>query len=587
MFSVWSDAEASATGQSETVFWWLVRLRWLAVCGVALVLTITGAILHQLPPGATIRLWAVAAILATYNGVLAFFGPQRGPAWLTSFGVQIAADCLALACLVHFAGGVDNPFLPLFVLHVVNANIVLSGRGAQWVLALALALVVGIPLAEGLELLPHYCLHPTAASCPGQELGLPLLATLGGLVLTLVACSLFTRFLTEGLRQGRRRLLATVNELHVEKDRLNQARSEIDTERGRLQAIIDCMGDAVMCWDPSGRVLVSNQRARELEHAGSFTSDPELTEALRRTIADEQFASGMRSTFEIGDRTFEATHSPVRGPQGGLLGLVTVARDISDRLAMEKHLMYQEQMSVVGKLAASVAHEINNPIGVIFLYSQHALAKLPAGSPVHDHLETIRRNADACRKIVVGLLDLARRHKPERRPVELHLLCREIVDSVRPLAAGAGAVVSMGERGGTSDIWAYADAAMLRQALLNLAVNAVEAVGPGGEIAIGCYETLERGTTTHVIEVRDNGPGIPPELVGQIFQPFFTTKASGTGLGLSIADNVVKSHNGHIEVDSVQERGTLLRIVLPCMASSDVLPPPVILPKAEDRERRP
>lgn len=559
---VWSQAEASGAEPSQTVFWWLVRLRWFALAGVSGILLLAGPVLDNLAADSTPWLWATAGALAAYNTVLTLVGPARGPTWFTAFGAQIALDCIALAALVHFAGGVENPFLPLFVLHVVTANVVLSGRSAAAVLGLAVALIAFVVLGEGAGLMEHHCLSREGAPCFGDALGVRALGVFGGLVLTLVATSIFTRFLTDRSRQGQRRLVATVSELNAEKDRLAHARLAVETERVRLQAIIDCMGDAVTFFGPSDEIIISNQRARELWGGTRPAAAPQSLTALFNQKKGLPGAA-VQSTFERGGRSFEATHSLVRSPQGDTIGCVMVARDITDRLAFERHIMHEEQMSVVGKLAAAVAHEINNPIGVICMYSQHALASLPSESPVQKHLETIRRNADNCSKIVAGMLNLARPHKPERRPVDLRLLCREVIESVHPLAMNAGVSVSSGRHKSTVPIWASADAGLLQQALLNLMVNAIEAVGRGGEVSIGAFETQDGPATAYAIEVRDTGPGIPPAKVEQIFQPFFTTKDSGTGLGLSIADNVVKSHDGRIEVESKVGAGTVFRIVLP------------------------
>ncbi|MBI4509918.1 MAG: hypothetical protein HY698_09805 [Deltaproteobacteria bacterium] len=564
MFSGWPVNEGTDPESNEAVFWWLVRLRWAAVLGVALVLLLAGPVFHRLPTGSAPWLWITAFGLLVFNTMLALLGPHRGWRWLTGFAGQITVDCAALAMFVHLAGGIDNPFLPLFVLHVVNANIVLGGRAALGVLGLAIALASGVVLAEGTGLIEHHCLRQVGALCSGGALDLAALAVLGGLVLTLVASSLFARFLTAKLRAGKRRLLSTVDELTAEKQQLAETRAAIETERARLQAIIDCMGDAVVFLGPEGNLLFSNQRARELWPMGGKPFGlKSLGSLLGESNGRPPAASREEASFERGGRSFEAIRSLVRSARGETLGLVMVARDVTDRLAMEKHLMREEQMSVVGKLAAAVAHEINNPIGVVCLYSQHALAKLPLGSPVYKHLETIRRNADGCRTIIGGLLKLARSPRPERRRIDLRQLCRESIDSVQPLAMRAGVRLSSGSYDSDVPIFAHADAGMLHQAVLNLAVNAIEAAKSGDEVSIGAYETQDRESAAQVIEVRDTGPGIASHQIEKIFQPFFTTKPTGTGLGLSVAENIVKSHEGRIVVESVVGAGTTFRIVLP------------------------
>lgn len=563
MFPRWLVVEESDPESRQAVFAWLVRLRWVAVLGVALVLLLAGPVFHRLPAGSSLWLWATVAGLAGYNALLALAGsPDAGRSWLAGFAGQITVDCIALAILVHFAGGIDNPFLPLFVLHVVTANIVLSGRAALGVLGLAVVLVTAVVVGEGTGLLPHYCLQQPGDRCAGGALDLRSLAALGGLVLTLVASSLFTRSLTARLRAGRRRLQATVAELTAEKQQLADTRSAIETERVRLQAIIDCLGDAVIFLDSGGRLLFSNHQARELWRTGTSSGEGRPFGALLGEI-EQGSAPGAAVAFQRNGRAYEATRLPVHSAPGETLGFVLVARDVTDRVAMEKRLMHDEQMSVVGKLAAAVAHEINNPIGVVVLYSQHALAALPPASPVYQHLEIIRRNADGCRTIVEGLLKLARPPQPQRQPVDLRQLCRETMDSVRPLALRAGVRISGGGHHSGVPIWTQADAGMLHQAVLNLAVNAIEAAGEGDEVSIGAYETQDRDVAAQAIEVRDTGAGITPDDIDQVFQPFFTTKPAGTGLGLSVAENIVRSHDGRIEVESAVGAGTTFRIVLP------------------------
>lgn len=565
-------AHGEDPARADAVFWWLVRLRWFALGGVAVVI-LAAALLERLPDGAIGMLIAVGGALLAYNAALAFLGPRRSLRFGHFVG-QIVADCLALAAFAHFAGGIENPFLPLFVLHVVNANIVLGKRSATFVLGIAIALLSAVTLGEGTGLIDHHCLRHGDAPCSATSLGLWELSILGGLVMTLTASSVFTRSLTLRLQDSQLRLVDTVGALRT-------TRATIERERAKLQAIIDCMGDAVIFADPDGQVLMSNHRARELD-PGTFRSLSERFESF-----EEGRTSYAHPLFEHGERTLEITASVVRSKHAEPLGRVIVARDITERLKMERHLLHDERMSVVGKLAAAVAHEINNPIGVISLYSQHALAKLPSESPIQTHLETIRRNAESCAKITGDLLQLSRPRKPERRPVDLRLLCTEVAQTVTPLAARVGARLTASERESEGSVWAPGDADQLRQALLNLALNAIEAASEGDTITLVAYEDTEAEDQPRVLEVRDTGSGMSPEVLEKLFQPFFTTKATGTGLGLAVVENIVNSHAGRVEVDSERDHGTIFRIVLPSQVRRDSLPSSYPSPGRERGAARP
>lgn len=550
---------------SVAVVAWLVRLRWIAVLGIALVLALSGPVFGMLPPDATLGLVGTPLALAGYNVAVTVVGPRR--VWLPFNGAasQIVADCVALAALVHFAGGAENPFLPLFVLHVVTANIVLSERAGAAVTGFVLLLVAVVVVGEASGVLAYHCLPSgTGRECSGGTLDLRAWAELLGLALALVGSSVFTQLLAGKLRRDRGRLVAAVAELNTEKEALARSRSAVLAEQSKLQAIVDCMADAVTFVGPGGEVLFSNQRSRELRRSeiqhGRVAGDADWDRAASASSGDTPVV------FESSGRAFEASRSPVHGPCGEPLGVVMVARDITERRAMERRLMHEEQMHVTGKLAATVAHEINNPLGVVTLYSQHALATVAPDHPAYQHLRTIYRNAVSCRKIIGELLSLARPRRPERRRVDLRRLCQEVIDSVRLLADKAGVRMTSGAHARDVPIWVEADSSMLLQAVLNLAVNAIEATADGDEVFVDAYEAQDGDATGCIVEVRDRGAGIAADQLAQVFEPFFTTKATGTGLGLSIAENVVKSHHGRIDVQSIVGEGTNVRIVLPRVA---------------------
>lgn len=224
-------------------------------------------------------------------------------------------------------------------------------------------------------------------------------------------------------------------------------------------------------------------------------------------------------------------------------------------------LINAEKLASMGQLAAGIAHEINNPLGVILLYAKLLLDELPKDSERREDIALIVEQADRCRKIVAGLLHFARRNKVVRQPVDVVRL----VDRCR-----RGVIIPSNIRvyvqHQLNDPIAELDEDQMLQVLTNLIVNATEAMPQGGDLTIATRGTPEEV----VIEVRDTGTGIPPANLPKIFEPFFTTKqlGKGTGLGLAVAYGIVKMHRGRIDVVSNADpargpTGTTFTVTLP------------------------
>lgn len=226
----------------------------------------------------------------------------------------------------------------------------------------------------------------------------------------------------------------------------------------------------------------------------------------------------------------------------------------------QQSLIQTEKLASMGQLAAGVAHEINNPLGSILMFSHLLLDSLTEGDPNRQDIDLIVREAHRCKNIVSGLLNFARQNRVTLQQVEarelLEDMCRkwaqdpkfESIELPVEVAPDAGPV--------------WLDGDQFRQVLDNLVHNAAEAMEGKGRISLRASR-LESGSM--VFEVEDNGCGIPEENLGRIFTPFFTTKklGKGTGLGLAIAYGIVKMHGGNIEVDSKIGRGTKFRITMP------------------------
>ena len=235
----------------------------------------------------------------------------------------------------------------------------------------------------------------------------------------------------------------------------------------------------------------------------------------------------------------------------------------NERLAsVQEALLHAEKLASMGQLAAGIAHEINNPLGVVLMYAHLLLEEAGEreGLPAED-LQMIVEQADRCKKIVAGLLDFARQNRTVLQPTDL----RELVDqTVEMLHVPGGVEVRVEQT--ADDPVADMDRDQIAQVLTNLITNAQAAMAEGGALTIGLGGDERRV----VLTVADTGCGIPKESLGKIFEPFFTTKqiGKGTGLGLAVTYGVVKMHRGDIAVESNADpdagpTGTTFTVTLP------------------------
>jgi two-component system NtrC family sensor kinase len=243
--------------------------------------------------------------------------------------------------------------------------------------------------------------------------------------------------------------------------------------------------------------------------------------------------------------------------------------EMTQKLSEAQRQVYQSQkLAAVGQLAAGVAHEINNPLTGVLTYSSYLLKRAADKPEFKDDLDVIVRETQRCRGIVKGLLDFARPSPPEKHPSEVN----EIVErAIRIVQAQLTAHrVDVHRQLGADLPTVNADANQIQQILVNLLLNANDAIGEGGgtvtvATALKASNGMGEAPTREIqFSVSDTGCGIPAEHLEHIFEPFFSTKGrKGTGLGLAVAWGIVERHNGRIQVESAVGKGTTFRVLLP------------------------
>jgi two-component system NtrC family sensor kinase len=226
--------------------------------------------------------------------------------------------------------------------------------------------------------------------------------------------------------------------------------------------------------------------------------------------------------------------------------------------AIESNLAQQGKMASLGILSSGVAHEINNPLGVILGYAGYLESKMSETDPNYQYIHEIKRESKRCKKIVQDLLSYARTPRPTLEATDLNDLLQQIVDFAANHTDMRGITISTFFPPDLPTV--ELDGDQMRQVAINLILNAGGAMPDGGHLTV----TTEAVDVSHVrITFSDSGYGIPAESLEKIFEPFYTTKARGTGLGLAITRQIIEQHHGEIHIDSTVGTGTCVTVTLP------------------------
>lgn len=349
-------------------------------------------------------------------------------------------------------------------------------------------------------------------------------------------------------------------------------------EQQRMADLVAHLPDGVVLVDDSGRIVMANPAAEW--HLQRLAGDKRPGDRLHK-LGDTPLArllqtSGEANWHEIASvgphhLTFEIAAQPMQ-LSAEEPGWVLVIRDVTDEREHQQRLQKQERLATVGQLAAGIAHDFNNILAVITLYSQMLKQELPPARRTQ-YLATLEEQSKHAARLIEQILDFSRRSVIERTPVNLLPFMQETARMLqRTLPESIAIAFSHDQPAYTVNC----DPTRLQQVLMNLAVNARDAMPNGGQIAIR-IRAVDTGQEAPAqldsppagrwvrIDVTDSGSGIPHASQKRIFEPFFTTKApgEGTGLGLAQVYGIVKQHGGEIEVHSQAGEGTTFAIYLP------------------------
>lgn len=354
-------------------------------------------------------------------------------------------------------------------------------------------------------------------------------------------------------------------------DRIMMKR-EIETAEQRFKSFINSAHDWISIKDIKGRYLIANPvtaSAFDLQPVDFVGKRPDeiLPKRLSKTVRthdNEVINSGeYRSYDEIFpvkgvDHHFKTIRFPLTDYSGKITGVCTIARDVTNEVHLQEQLVQTEKLAALGKLAAGVAHEINNPLTGILAYTEDLVEDFPEDDIHQDDFKVIIRETLRCRDIVRNLLDFARQDKPKFQTVDAETIVNHTIAMVERLPEFKDVSIDVESEENMPPI--SSDPHQIQQVLLNLLINACDAMKRKGKIFINTE--YFRNNSAVVISVEDTGPGIPENLVDKLFEPFFSTKGTN-GLGLAVSWGIVERHGGTIEIDMAEHGGSVFRIVLP------------------------
>lgn len=358
---------------------------------------------------------------------------------------------------------------------------------------------------------------------------------------------------------------------------------EITREKREWEKTFDAITDMVWIEDLKGKVLRINRAVIEKSGRAELSLIQKSSHEIFRTL---QISDGENLSFESIEHKKQSFKEikgrkgtiyyfwtyPLLNSEGKIYGVVNYLRDVTEQKRLEQRLIRADKLASLGILVAGVAHEINNPMGIIAGYSEALLDRakdpelnrLDAFEDFAEYLETINSEIFRCKGTLMTLLDFARPSGGIFREIDINGLIKEVILLVKHGARTHKYNIKLDLQREIPET--VADPGAMRQVFLNIIMNSFHFMEPEGEIVISTAHESSPYEPDYIrIKISDNGRGIEKDIINKIFDPFFSTKAvgEGTGLGLSICHRIVSEHEGTIDVESRPGKGTVFTVRIP------------------------
>jgi two-component system sensor histidine kinase PilS (NtrC family) len=480
--------------------------------------------------------------------------------WLID--VQLAADAVIVSAIVYLTGGVNSYFSSLYALPIIAASTLRSWRGGMMAGTISSALYTLTVLAQ------YFGTPASPVVVVAQDLP-PLrvaLFTVGLNVFGFFSVAALTGYLAEGLRRA--------------DAQLQRASSELADVQAFSRHVVDSLTSGLATTEMSGRVVTFNRAAEAITGLGAdqaigqdATTALQLPASLhglfgpapgrpKQTRVEYGFTRGDGRQIEIG-----LSAAPLMTPRGET-GFILTFQDVTESRKLEREARVQQRLAAVGEMAAGIAHEIRNPLASMSGSIQILRGELPLTDEQGQLMDIVIRESERLNETIRSFLAYAR---PQRQSMRFVDVRQVVTDTATLLQNSAERAEShrIAVNVPADPVMLQADEGQLRQIVWNLATNGLRAMPDGGRLTLAV--TPPADDSPHVvISVSDEGVGIAPEELEEIFQPFRGGFERGTGLGLAMVHRIVSDYSGEVKVDSTKGVGTTVLVRFPAAAGAAV-----------------
>jgi two-component system sensor histidine kinase PilS (NtrC family) len=545
-------SQGSAPGHR---LWWLIIGR---VAAAVLLFVLSNTLYSHEQSGDSGRSALLIFAAVIFVSIIYAVALRASKRWRLQAGIQLFLDVLVVTWLVWVTGDVSSPFAALYIVIISVASLFLGARAALVTSVSCTAIFTGLSMSIVAGVIPPHA--------PAQ-VEVTTLKVVQAVGLNDIA------FLFVGLLAAR--LVKRQSHYDVQ---LTEATQTLANLRALHERIVESIRSGVVTTDLLGRIYIFNAAAEEItgykaedvrgqgvsiffgdieDHIRRSMSAAEAAEPSPRFEADCLTADGLR--LRLGFSIF-----PLFAESGETTGLVITFQDLTQVRALEETSRRQDRLAAVGRVAASIAHEIRNPLAAMRGSIQVLRSEMDGNSAQAELMEIILRESDRLNRIITDYLTYARPRSQAHTSVDVRELLQETFTLLRH-SPELQSKHSLEEDYTTESVVVNADPSQLKQVFWNIARNALQAMPDGGTLRAELHHAAGHRVR---ITLTDTGLGMSPEQVEQLFEPF-SSRTGGTGLGLSIVYQIIRDHGGTINVSSREGQGTTIAIELPGVRSQN------------------